>query len=245
MILLRLHFWRKVHRYLGWLLLLQLLCWFGSGLVMSLQPITEVRGEHLRQNLPDADWSAAISPAALVAKHPGYQLSLSQRGIEPVYLLSKAGQRWYYSANTGLALEALNETDIKAMVQLQYKGQASLVSIQSIQQPPFEARQLQGPVWQISFDDEQSTIFYLDNMTGKLLSVRTNQWRLYDFVWMLHIMDYQDRENFHHPLLIFFSATALFFTITGAFLLLPARRRKAEPIHSKASAIPTNSNNPL
>ncbi len=61
--LVRLSFWRKLHKYLGWLLLLQLLCWFGSGLVMSLLPISEVRGEHLRKTLTLPDWTRAISPS--------------------------------------------------------------------------------------------------------------------------------------------------------------------------------------
>jgi thiosulfate reductase cytochrome b subunit len=68
--LLHLHFWRRVHKYLGWVLLLQLICWFGSGLVMSVLPIEQVRGEHLRQDLPAPDWSLAISPAMLAQQHP-------------------------------------------------------------------------------------------------------------------------------------------------------------------------------
>lgn len=85
----RLSFWRKVHKYLGWVLLLQLIFWFGSGLVMSLLPIEQVRGEHLRQALAAPDWSQAISPALLAQQLPHHHLKLSQQGIIPLYQFSK------------------------------------------------------------------------------------------------------------------------------------------------------------
>lgn len=223
--LLHLPFWRKVHRYLGWVLVLQLIFWFSSGLVMSILPIAEVRGEHLRRPLATPDWSQVISPAALAQQYPQHQLKLSQQGSLPVYHFSKAEEQLYYSALTGETLTPLTEQQLKQLAKAQYQGSADIVRVQQLKQPPFEVRQLAGPIWQVQFADEHSSSFYLEDRTGKLLSVRTTNWRVFDFVWMLHIMDYQDREDFNHPLLIFFSATALFFTLSGA-LLLPWRRKK-------------------
>lgn len=223
--LARLSFWRKVHKYLGWVLLLQLICWFGSGLVMSLLPIEQVRGEHLRQALPLPAWSQAISPAQIARQLPHHQLKLSQQGRTPVYQFSKDNEQLYYSALTAEVIAPLTETQVKDLARRQYQGTAEIDKIQRLQQAPFEVRHLAGPLWQVQFADEEGSSFYLEEYTGKLLSVRTNNWRIFDFVWMLHIMDYQDREDFNHPLLIVFSATALFFTLTGA-LLLPWRRKK-------------------
>lgn len=223
--LLRLAFWRKVHRYLGWLVLLQLICWFGSGLVMSILPIEQVRGEHLRQTLAAPDWSQAISPASLAQQHPQYQLKLSQQGMLPVYQFSKGNEQRFYSALTAHSLSELTEEQAKDLARLQYQGNAKIEQVQRLTEAPFEVRHLTTPLWQVQFADEEGSSFYLEDQTGKLLSVRTNNWRIFDFVWMLHIMDYEDREDFNHPLLILFSATALFFTLTGAFLL-PCRRKK-------------------
>lgn len=241
--LLRISFWRKIHKYLGWLLLVQLLCWFGSGLVMSLLPINEVRGEHLRQPLAVPDWSQAISPAALARQHPGYQLKLGQQGAVPLYQFSSAGDRKYYSALTGQALEPLQQEQVKALAIAQYQGKAAIAQLHQLPQAPFEVRHATTPLWQVQFADEAGSVFYLEEYSGQLISVRTNQWRLFDFVWMLHIMDYQNRENFNHPLLILFSATALLFTLSGA-LLLPWRRKK-KLNYSKDSAIPLKSSTPL
>lgn len=223
--LARLSFWRKIHKYLGWVLLLQLIGWFGSGLVMSVLPIEQVRGEHLRQALPAPVWSQAISPAQLAQRLPHHQLKLSQQGIIPVYQFSKDNEQLYYSALTAEAIAPLTEVQAKDLARRQYQGTAEIDKIQRLQQAPFEVRHLTAPLWQVQFADEAGSSFYLEEYTGKLLSVRTTNWRIFDFVWMLHIMDYEDREDFNHPLLIVFSATALFFTLTGA-LLLPWRRKR-------------------
>lgn len=223
--LARLSFWRRIHKYLGWVLLLQLIFWFGSGLVMSVLPIEQVRGEHLRQALPIPAWNQAISPAPLAQKLPHHQLKLSQQGITPVYQFSNDKEQLYYSALTAEVIAPLTEAQVKDLARRQYQGSAEIDKIQRLQQAPFEVRHLATPLWQVQFADEEGSSFYLEEYTGKLLSVRTNNWRVFDFVWMLHIMDYEDREDFNHPLLIVFSATALFFTLTGA-LLLPWRRKK-------------------
>ena len=58
---------------------------------------------------------------------------------------------------------------------------------------------------------------------------RNDWWRLFDVVWMLHIMDYDTRDDFNHPLLIVSAATALLFALSGVVLLtlslLPRKQR--------------------
>jgi hypothetical protein len=43
---------------------------------------------------------------------------------------------------------------------------------------------------------------------------------------MLHIMDYDERENFNNPLLISFAATSVLFCLSGFLLLLQNIRIK-------------------
>ncbi len=59
---------------------------------------------------------------------------------------------------------------------------------------------------------------------------RHELWRVFDFVWMLHIMDYDTRENVNNPLLRVFTWAAALMALSGAWLLLfsfPRRRQKA------------------
>jgi hypothetical protein len=59
-----------------------------------------------------------------------------------------------------------------------------------------------------------------------VLATRTRFWRAYDFMWGLHIMDLQTREETSHPVLIIFAALAGLGVVIG-LILLPWRRRTA------------------
>ena len=65
-----------------------------------------------------------------------------------------------------------------------------------------------------------STSLYFNADNGEFITVRSNIWRVFDFFWMLHIMDYDEREDFNNPLLISFAASSVFFSFTGFILLL-------------------------
>lgn len=223
-------FWRTFHLWLSLLLSLQLLAWFGSGLVMSILPIEDVRGEHLRAPAPPIDWQLAkVSPAQLPAQSG--VLSLKQRGAMPVYQLDHEGTLQFFSALDGTTLQPLTETELRARAQQSYKGTGTIQSATVADELPLEARGLSLPVWQVQFNDADNTVFYLDPMLGQVLRVRTDNWRLFDFMWMLHIMDYDERDDFNHGLLIASSALALLFTISGLVLLVLTLRRKAVRPH--------------
>ena len=63
---------------------------------------------------------------------------------------------------------------------------------------------------------------------------RSTLWRVYDFLWGLHIMDWRGHEDFNSPLLIVTTALALIVLVTG-LIMMPdrlglnawRRRRKA------------------
>ena len=79
--------------------------------------------------------------------------------------------------------------------------------------------------WQASFAD--GTNLYHDAATGEVLALRTGWWRIYDFMWGLHIMDPATREDTHNPFVIAFAVLATFGALLGCILLF--RRRKAGP----------------
>lgn len=223
-------FWRTFHLWLSVLLSLQLLAWFGSGLVMSILPIEQVRGEHLRAPLPVVNWQLATVSPAQIPVNAGV-LSLKQRGDMPVYQLENDGKVQFVSAVDGTALQPLTASELRLQAQRGYKGSGTLQSATLISELPLEARGLTTPVWQVQFNDADNTVFYLDPTLGQVLRVRTDNWRLFDFVWMLHIMDYDERDDFNHWLLIASSALALLFTISGLVLLILTLRRKTMRPH--------------
>ena len=222
-------FWRTFHLWLSLLLSLQLLAWFGSGLVMSVLPIEEVRGEHLRAPVPAMEWPQALLSPAELSQQSGLNtglISLKQRGSAPVYQLEQEGHHHYFNAVTGSPLQALSEPELRLLAQQGYQGAGSLKAATLLTELPLEARGLKTPVWQVQFADVDNTVFYLDPMLGQVLRVRTDNWRVFDFVWMLHIMDYEERDDFNHGLLIASSALALLFTLSGFVLLVLTLRRQ-------------------
>jgi hypothetical protein len=87
--------------------------------------------------------------------------------------------------------------------------------------PPLNLRKARSS-WQASFAD--GTHVYVDEANGEVLAIRTRQWRIYDWMWGLHIMDLKTREETSHPLLIAFAAlTAI--SIALALILLPLATR--------------------
>ena len=80
------------------------------------------------------------------------------------------------------------------------------------------------PAWGIRFADGARV--YVDAESGAVLALRTRQWRWYDWMWGLHIMDLRGREDTSHPVLIAAAALALLATLIGLVLLPFAARRR-------------------
>ena len=61
-------------------------------------------------------------------------------------------------------------------------------------------------------------------------AVRNDRWRRFDLFWMLHIMDYTERQRFHTPWLTGFAALGVATSFTGLCLaaLVMFGRRKSQ-----------------
>lgn len=110
-----------------------------------------------------------------------------------------------------------------------YAGSEPIVSAELITDVPGEIRGRAPPLWRVEFAHWNRPTFYLSPVTGELLSRRHELWRLFDFVWMLHIMDYNERENVNNPLLRAFTWGAVLMALSGIWLLFyafPRRKKK-------------------
>ena len=66
---------------------------------------------------------------------------------------------------------------------------------------------------------------YLDPLSGDVLAIRSNSWRMWDFLWSLHIMDYDQRDNINNFLLRLFSILALISSISGILLFFFSKKK--------------------
>ena len=217
-------FWKyltRAHKWAGLVLGVQILLWFASGLFMALFPIDEVRGSHLAEK---AAWSlsdATVIPIEIAMTAYDGELtgaSLTALAGEPAYALIGDNGTQLLNARTGKAWEPIAEDSIRVAATKYYKGDGQILAIKRLAEVPFEYRR-PPPVWQVQFDDKSKTRLYLDADTAELRAVRTKLWRVYDFMWMLHIMDYKSRDNFNSWWLRLSAFLALLFAISGVFLV--------------------------
>ncbi len=69
----------------------------------------------------------------------------------------------------------------------------------------------------VNEDDEEINV-YQNPFSGEVVAIRSAQWRLWDLMWGLHIMDWIDRDNIGNIWLKVFSFIALFTSLSGIVL---------------------------
>lgn len=74
------------------------------------------------------------------------------------------------------------------------------------------------PAYAVTFRQPAHATVYVAAQLGTVQSVRTDPWRIFDMLWMLHTMDYEGRDDFNNGLLRTFSVLGL-LTVTSGFTL--------------------------
>jgi hypothetical protein len=215
---------RRWHVWLGWLVALPFLFWTVSGLVMVAKPIEEVRGENLV--LPPKPIRVdGLLVGPLVEGRPVRSISLEQRADGPRWKIGFADGEWRLADTaTGRLLPRLGATDVARELTARYAGTAKVVEVSRIDSnaPPLELRRAMDG-WRVRMSDD--THFYIDGGSGEIVAKRTSWWRIYDFMWGLHIMDLQGREDTHNPWVVSFAVLSLGMVLL-AFMLLPMTIRR-------------------
>ncbi len=212
----------SIHNWLGLLLGAQVLLWMASGAVMTLFAIELVRGEThaLERYPPELPAQAYASPGGIVAQAPwATEITLKYFMGQPVYVATgRRGSALFY-ANTARQISPLKEADARAVARQDFIGRGEIASVRLLGEAPRECG-CEAPVWRVEFDDDLLTRIYVSPQTGAIEARRNRIWRIYDFFWMLHIMDYSERENFNNPLVQAASVTGLLFALTGGWLVV-------------------------
>ncbi|MEL1250689.1 hypothetical protein [Aurantiacibacter gilvus] len=217
----------KWHIWLGWLVGLPVLMWTVTGLVMIWVPIEDVRGNHLRADLPELRTEGLVLPDV---PDTVQSISLESFPDGPGWIVvEEDGGRYRYSPTDGRLYNPLLEEGAREVAEAAFAGDAELqrVTYFPADSVPMDFRWPVN-VWQAHFSDD--TNLYIAAQTGEVLAVRTDWWRTFDFVWGLHIMDLQTRDletqsQFNHITLLVFAILSVFGALLGCTLMF--RRRKA------------------
>ena len=218
---------RRWHLWLGWIVGLPILFWVVSGLVMVARPIEEVRGTHLLESPPPLQLRSAPVPPPL-GQAAVASVALEQRAAGPRWVVQMHdGATRLADPATGKWLPELSAQEAAREVVSRYKGSAGVAAVNRVDadDPPLDFRR---PVaaWQVRMGD--GTNVYVEAASGKIAATRTRFWRVYDWMWGLHIMDLKTREDTHNPLVIIFGLIALVTTVL-ALALLPMTLKRRRP----------------
>ena len=214
----------RVHRWLGVAVGLQVFAWLAGGLVMTALPIERVRGEHkIAEAAPAAFDPARVIPFEAAASAAGMDLVASGRLTtlldRPAWLVEAPdGGVVLIDARTAARLSPLDEATATAVAIADYAGPGTLASLRLLDDPPTEYAR-PGPVWQAVFDDADRATLYVSPDTGAVTARRGRTWRVFDFAWRLHVMDYDDGADFNHPLVQAAAGAGTLFALSGLTLI--------------------------
>jgi hypothetical protein len=201
----------------------QIVLWVVGGLVMSAFPIELVRGETASAP-PDTTPIGAAElkvslPEVLAATGPVESLRTSRIAGRLYLEVARTGQPpMLVDAADGSVLEGVPAGLARQVAEADFTGTGEVKSV-TLQADRSSEYRGTLPVWRVEFDDARDTRLFVSPQTGRLVARRNDVWRLYDFFWMLHIMDYKERVDFNSPLLIIASAVALIVSLSGFWLL--------------------------
>jgi hypothetical protein len=216
-------FLRKLHKWLGLIIGLQLVLWAVSGVAFAWLDRDKVDGAgSVRAAEPTALSPTLVKkePTTWLGDYPAQDIydvravALADRGVWRVELRDRVELR----ASQDAAPVKIDEAWLRGLALSRYAGNGHLVAA-TLQTQPDIASRAKSPVWQAQFDDAQRTAMYFAADDGHFVAARTASWRLYDFFWMLHTMDYWGRDNFNNPLIVLIGFATLWLSISGALLV--------------------------
>lgn len=221
---------RKTHKWLALVVGLQAVIWTLSGLYMVSIHIDTIHGDHLIREQPKPSVAATVlaDPIALAARHEAEGAKLAFVRGRPAYVLNAPRGETIVDARTGNPVPPPSEAEIRRIASATYTGDDPIASAQLINEIPGEIRGRKPPLWRVEFAHWNKPTFYFSPTTGELVTRRHELWRIFDFMWMLHIMDYETRDNVNNWLLIFFSGLTVLSVLTGGWMLLYAFPKKRE-----------------
>lgn len=213
---------RKTHKWLMLFLGIQFVIWSVTGAYMVFFNIDYIHGDTLikNQQVNLDDVGVNFSVKELYRLYPeAKQLELSSFLAKPVYRFKLDDDNVLLDANTGKLLSPIAKTTALAVAQQEYTGDGHIYSVLLItENPPFELRSSALPAWQISFDDFASPTLYVSATSGKIVGKRHEFWRLFDWIFRFHVMDYQDSEV-DNTLLFTFAFFGIFAGLSGLILV--------------------------
>nr|WP_299415460.1 hypothetical protein [uncultured Emticicia sp.] len=233
---------RKTHRWLGVILGIQFLFWTVGGLYFSWSNMDEVHGDHQKAHIyPIESGVKLTNPQDIIQKiklkdtvNYIFDIRLIQVLGKPVYQIfySKEHDRGekiqLANAETGELRPELNNMEAMEIAKNNLSDSSEIKRIDYLSNTDkhHEYRGQPLPVYAITFNNSLNTTVYVATELGTVQKFRNNKWRIFDFLWMMHTMDYQTRDNLSNWLLRAFSIFGLLTIFSGFTLFFVSQKPK-------------------
>ena len=209
---------RKSHRYLGIFLGLQFLMWTISGIYFSWTDIDAIHGDHFKnmEHQPQA-FTGLIAPAELNLEKGINSIEIRDINNVPYYWVNK---NQLFNALDGEVKSSINKEEALYIAGNRIKKELHVNNVAFIEKVDrhHEYREKLLPAYVISYEGHENLKAYVSAVDGKFQTVRHRDWRIFDFLWMTHTMDYEGRDDFNTTVLRAFSLLGL-ITVLSGFLL--------------------------
>jgi len=226
-----------VHKWLALLIGIQILFWVVSGLFFTLFPIEQIRSEHLIRPTPaqviDVGDLASLAHLRGPQGELPTKLTIERRASGQVIVAEFAdAPPALYDAADLRRLSPLSADQASAIARTHVTLSAPPIGVERVTE---ETPEYRGPLpaWRVRFAESGLSVYVAEN-TGAVTARRSDLWRLYDTLWALHIMDWQNHEDFNHPLIVIVTWLTLLSVLAG-IVLIPYRIRFG-PARKRAGA---------
>lgn len=198
-------FFHFAHKWIAAIAFVQLAIWTVTGLLFTLiSPESEPVAAH-RASItepPAVDVARAIAAASDAGAIAKVELRATPDGVFWIVRGAKSTAR--VDAKTG-ALAPIGAPEAEAIARRDQPGAPAVRETTRVTAASVEYRGCDAecslPAYRVALADAAATVVYVDASTGDVTARRNDRWRLYDFLFSLHIMDYRDRQDRHHWLL--------------------------------------------
>ena len=204
---------RLFHKYLSLVISIQLLLWTISGIYFAFNKIELVRGEQylIEQNVSKLNLKEVES--SFSAKDVNFV-----RRLDEWIIKVETDSGFSYTDLQGQNLDELNAEEVKEVV----RQSTNLIPLmaQRIDKPEIRAefRGRNLPIFKVATSTTDNINVYVDAFTGEVTAIRSDSWRIWDFLWGAHIIDYSERENINNFLIKILSILALISSLSGIVL---------------------------
>ena len=225
---------RKIHRYLGVFIGIQFLFWTLGGVYFSWNNMDDVHGETLLKQeenyLKDLNFSVvqkgidSLKTEAIIDSVIAIDLmeAFGKPMIVFKYFEGDHLKIQLIEAETGKLRPAFSGQECLELVEQQLKEPIPITKAVFLNKHTTNAHhEYRGkplPAYAFTLDHPTNTTIYVSTELGQITSVRNNNWRRFDFLWMLHTMDYNTRDHITNWVLRIFSVMGILTVFSGFYL---------------------------